>query len=230
MEPNLELYLLNAFDLRADSAPVRMIPSVQWLLAFLALREHTTPRAVVVSELWPDASERRGAASLRSALWRLVKPYDLVQVVGDALRISPDIHVDVAAAIGFATRIARHGDLDVPDDQVARLTADLLPGWPDPWVVVERDWFRQVRLRALESLSERFRITGDFSRAQETAIAAVQADPLRESAHRRLIEVHLAEGNPAEAVRQYTSYRSRLRTELGLTPSPEINRLVHPIS
>jgi DNA-binding SARP family transcriptional activator len=112
---------------------------------------------------------------------------------------------------------------------VATLAADLLPGWTEQWVVAERDWFRQVCLRALEQLSERFRASGDHFHAQETAQAAVRSDPLRESAHRRLIELHLADGNPAAALRQFTEYRSLLRTELGLSPSREIRQLLAPV-
>jgi DNA-binding SARP family transcriptional activator len=96
-------------------------------------------------------------------------------------------------------------------------------------VEAERDWFRELRLRALEVLSERFRVRGDHFHAHETALAAVRGDPLRESAHRRLIELHLADGNPAAALRQYTAYRSLLHAELGVNPSPEIRRLVQPV-
>jgi DNA-binding SARP family transcriptional activator len=44
-----------------------------------------------------------------------------------------------------------------------------------------------------------------------------------------VIEVHLAEGNHAEALRQYQGYRHRLREELGLAPSPVIRALVAPL-
>jgi DNA-binding SARP family transcriptional activator len=60
-------------------------------------------------------------------------------------------------------------------------------------------------------------------------MAAVAADPLRESAHRRLALVHMDEGNFAEALRQYDVYRRLLRTELGLPPSPRFRRLVAPL-
>jgi DNA-binding SARP family transcriptional activator len=41
--------------------------------------------------------------------------------------------------------------------------------------------------------------------------------------------VHLAEGNAAEALRQYQTYRSLLADELGLGPSPALRRLVAPL-
>jgi DNA-binding SARP family transcriptional activator len=41
--------------------------------------------------------------------------------------------------------------------------------------------------------------------------------------------VHLAEGNGAEALTQYESFRGLLRAELGLPPSPAIRALVRPL-
>lgn len=44
-----------------------------------------------------------------------------------------------------------------------------------------------------------------------------------------MITVHLAEGNAAEALRQYHVYRRMLALELGLPPSPSIRSLVGPL-
>jgi DNA-binding SARP family transcriptional activator len=65
--------------------------------------------------------------------------------------------------------------------------------------------------------------------ALAAGLAAVSCDPLRESAHRRLAQVHIAEGNFAEALRQYQTYRRLARTELGLPPSPQFRSLVGPL-
>lgn len=223
--------LLDGFELLVDDQSVPIIPSSQRLLAYLALHGGSVTRTALAATLWPNAPDRRAAACLRSALWRLVKPpHILIESRRETLRIGPAVEVDVAAVRRFVTDLA--GPAGIAADvamSVNSLSADLLPGWTDHWVVAERDWFRQVCLRALEMLSERFRTRGDHFRAHETAVAAVRGDPLRESAHRRLIELHLADGNPAAALRQYTSYRSLLHTELGLSPSPEIRRLVQPV-
>ena len=60
----------------------------------------------------------------------------------------------------------------------------------------------------------------------EAALLAVAAEPLRESAHRALLQAHIAEGNMGEALRDYGRYRDLLRRELGVAPSPLIERLV----
>jgi DNA-binding SARP family transcriptional activator len=62
--------------------------------------------------------------------------------------------------------------------------------------------------------------------AIEAGLAAVRADPLRESAHRVLIEAHLLEGNRCEALRQFRAYEALMRAQLGLAPSATIVALI----
>lgn len=217
--------LIDGFRLWVNGGVVHTAPSTQRLLAHLALHEEPVTRAAAAALLWPDTTRRRAASCLRSTLWRLVKPpHPVVDMVEDALRIAPGIPVDVVVV----RRMADGADV-CTEPPVALLAAELLPGWSEPWLEVERDWFGQVRLRVLEMLSERYRNRGEHLQAYHAAMAAVHADPLRESAHRQLVQLHLREGNPAAAMRQFTSYRLRLRKELGLVPSAEIRRLVQPL-
>ena len=44
--------------------------------------------------------------------------------------------------------------------------------------------------------------------------------------HRVVIEAHLVEGNPSEALREFDRYVIDLRDQLGLAPSPAIAALV----
>jgi DNA-binding SARP family transcriptional activator len=229
--PLISVRLLDGFELLVGDQGVPVTPSSQRLLAYLALHDRPVPRTALAARLWPDVAERRASACLRSALWRLVKPpHALVETGRGLLRIGADVHVDVATVRRYADELARPGT-PLPSSPVPTtwLSAELLPGWMDQWVQAERDWFRELCLRALEVLSERFRAGGDHFHAHETAMAAVRGDPLRESARRKLIELHLADGNPAAALRQYTAYSSLLRAELGVLPSPEIRQLVQRV-
>ncbi|ANZ41628.1 hypothetical protein BBK82_42445 [Lentzea guizhouensis] len=221
--PAMHIQLLDGFRLGHGRTPVHVVPGAQRLLALLALREGPVPRAVAAALLWPEASTRRAAACLRSSLWRLGRPVPLVVTVDDTLVLNAEVEVD------FHRASALTAEPGADPDSVALLKADLLPGWAQPWVETERDWWRQARLHALEVLSERLRSRGDHHHAHQAALAAVQTDPLRESAHRALVELHLADGNPAQAVRQYQSYRRLLRAELGLEPSSHIHDLMRPL-
>jgi DNA-binding SARP family transcriptional activator len=208
------LKLIGEFELVGGGTVLPVGPGSQRLLAYLALAGRTVRRSVVAGQLALDAAEDKAAARLRSALWRVPKPGGtaLVEADGQRLRLSPAVRVDYREA----------GDGD-------SLGEDLLPDWDDDWVVVERERYRQSRLHALEELCVRHRAAGDYGAALRAGLLAVSGEPLRESAHRRVIETHLAEGNPAEALRQYETFRRLLRSELGLPPSPAIRALVAPL-
>jgi len=57
--------------------------------------------------------------------------------------------------------------------------------------------------------------------ARELVVAA----PFREHAYVLLMEILVARGNGAEALRVYDELRTRLRDELGATPAPELREL-----
>lgn len=224
------LSLLNAFELRCDGACVNLPLSAQRLLAFVALHEHPLQRVYVAGTLWIEASDERAGASLRSSLWRLNRPgHLLVEATGTHLSLAPDVDVDLHRAFALARRLldgsADPGDLDVGE---AALSGELLPDWYDDWLLFERERFRQVSLHALEALAERLVRAGDVARALEAALSAVRVEPLRESAHRVLISVHLAEGNRGEALRQYELCRRLLRERLGVEPSERLDELLAP--
>ena len=109
------------------------------------------------------------------------------------------------------------------------LCGDLLPDWYEEWLLVERESHRQLRLHALETLCERLTRVGRLHKALEVGLAAVAGEPLRESAHRAVVSVHLEEGNVSEAIRQYRLYRQLVGTELGIEPSERMQVLVRDL-
>jgi DNA-binding SARP family transcriptional activator len=67
----------------------------------------------------------------------------------------------------------------------------------------------------------------DYLTALDAALAAVAVDSIRESAHRIVVKVHIAEGNSASAIRHYQWYRGLVRRELGVAPSRQMDELIH---
>ena len=153
----------------------------------------------------------------------------VVEATTTHLRLARDLAVDVQELV------ARAEDLNSPavgEDRgldPSSLSRDLLPDWYEDWVVLERERFRQLRLHGLEAQCRRLTETGRFGAAVQAGLAALAGEPLRESAHRNLIQAHLAEGNPGEAVRQYHLYRRLLAGELAIEPSAAIRELVRPL-
>jgi DNA-binding SARP family transcriptional activator len=195
------------------------------LLAFVALRHGRVERRHAAGMLWPTGGDGRAAGNLRSSLWRL-RGAGIEVLVADkwSLSLAPGVVVDVDQLCGWANRLI-NGAAETADLQLARgrLDAlDLLPGWYDDWAIMERERIRQRVLHAFEALSRELSRRGRHADAVEAAMIAIDADPLRESAHRLLIEVHLAEGNWVEAQRRLFAYRTILREELGVQPSREL--------
>jgi DNA-binding SARP family transcriptional activator len=106
------------------------------------------------------------------------------------------------------------------------LSRDLLPGWSDEWLVGEQDLFHLRRIQALEAACRSAVRRGNFGLATQAGLAAVCAEPLRESAVAALIEAHLREGNCFEAVRRYQAYADLLRAELDVEPGKQLNALM----
>jgi DNA-binding SARP family transcriptional activator len=223
-----ELTLLDAFELRFDGQAVRLPMPAQRLLAYLALQVCPLHRTYLAAALWLDSTEAHASGSLRSALWRLRRSgHDLVEETNQRLRLSRAVLVDVREAYAWADRIQdRSTPIRPADVDEASRLAELLRDWYDDWLVLERERFRELRAHALELLCERLAAAGRFSEAMEVGLAAVRNEPLRDSAHRAVIGVHLAEGNRAEAFRHYASYRQSAADELGLDPSPRMEALV----
>jgi DNA-binding SARP family transcriptional activator len=224
----VRLALMGNFTLVAGDRPLRLPMTAQRLVAFLALARKPVSRLYVAGHLWPDASEARAAASLRSALWRVRRAGDVVSADAYALALDPAVSVDVTVALALARRVEdTAAAISATDVGELCRTDDLLPGWYDePWLDIERECFRVRRVHALERLSERLTAEGRMAEALEAGVTAVAADPLRETAHRALIRVQLAEGNTAQAVRHFRAWERLSERSLGLEPSPLMRELV----
>jgi len=227
---NVMLHLLHGFALKVGWRTVPLMWSSQRLVALLALREQPPSRAYVAGTLWPETTDTRANANLRSALWRVQRTCGtLVVSSSQQLCLAPGVVVDLQAAVLDAYRMLDSSDgcEDILNmETLSVLSADLLPDWyEDDWVVVHRERYHHLRLHGLEAMCERFAAARRYGEAVEAGLAAVRAEPLRESAHQALVKAHLAEGNRFEAARQYQSYCHLLRSELGLAPSPRLESL-----
>lgn len=96
-------------------------------------------------------------------------------------------------------------------------------------MLLEAESWRQLRVRALEALAEQLISAQRFCDAAAAAMAAVGAEPLRETARAALIRVHIAEGNQWEAVREFRCFSRLLQSELGLKPTARLEALVRDL-
>ena len=228
-----QLKLLGRFNLSLGRRPLSLGLSSQRLLAFLALDDGPVVRTNGAAVLWPDVPAFRANANLRGAVWRLQRRCPLaIHASFLELSLASCVLVDVRMVIATARRLIDR-TATLSEEELSRamrcnLYDDLLPDWlEDDWLAAERERFRQLRLHALEGLCERMVEAGWYGAAVDAVMAAVAADPFRESAQHLLIRAHLAEGNHREALQQYESFHCLLRDELGLEPSEELRSLLY---
>jgi DNA-binding SARP family transcriptional activator len=226
----VHLGLLGGFECTCAGNRLALPLGAQRLLALLALRDGGVHRASAAERLWPDSSAARAAGNLRSALWRGRRVGDstVIECVGPRLRLASSVCVDLRQVHRRIQEVL-DGGCCVTDRSneslVVALSQELLPDWTDDWLVLDRERWDQVRLHALEGVAEKLLSRQQYLDALKTALAAVAVEPIRETAHRIVIEVHLAEGNAASALRHYQRYRAHLHRELGVAPSPRMARL-----
>jgi DNA-binding SARP family transcriptional activator len=226
------LCLLGGFNLVVQDAPVDLPIHAQRVLAYLSLVQPTPRgclRASLADRLWGSAPGERAHASLRTALWRIRQADpQLVRASRETVRLDESVDVDVRRCVAQAGRLLTDDDEDLEprDTDLSALRGDLLPGWDEDWLLLERERIRQVQIHALEALAHRLRRRGRHLEAIEAAFAAIAEEPLRESAHAALIDIFLAERNVAQARSQLDRYAALLWSELAIKPSVELTNRV----
>ena len=228
----LQLRLFDCWHLDSANRPIQVPSRSQRVVALLALRGRQN-RAQLAGTLWPDVDERRAQASLRTAISALQRrvPGLLEKDHGDVL-LSELVAIDIVEFRCHADQVLAGQVAASPFtvDHPEVIGGELLPGWYDDWVFVERERTRQLRLHVLEALAGKLTERGAHAHALQAALKAVEIDPFRETARRAVINVHLAQGNSADAFREYERFRDLLQEELGVEPSRHTTELFAQIT
>ncbi len=111
-------------------------------------------------------------------------------------------------------------------DAVEQYRGPFLPGYYSDWALGEQERLAGQFLQAVLRLARLREELGDLDGALQAARRGVAADTLREEAHRELIRLLLAAGQPAEARRQYAELERVLEVELGTSPSQATRALL----
>jgi DNA-binding SARP family transcriptional activator len=219
--------MLDAFAVSVDGVFVPVPFNVQRVIAILAVRDRPLLRSNLSTTLWMDTTEDRAAANLRTAVWKTRQVLgDLLVVAGNHVALAAASDVDLGRAVRHARRLIRGDAMCDAECDGTDLRGDLLPDWDEDWILFERERFRQLRIHALEALCAQLSGQGRGGEAIDAGLAAVAAEPLRESAQRTLVAAHLREGNLSEARRQYQRYRELLWDALGIEPSPLMREMI----
>jgi WD40 repeat protein/DNA-binding SARP family transcriptional activator len=230
----IELRLLGQFDLHLDGLPV-VIPSrpAQSLLAYLALTVGIAHRRERLAGLiWPDIPEADARRNLRRALWHIRKALE-----GQAPLRADDITIafdDGSKVWVDAQVISQKINFEWTKDQLAQVVSayggELLPGFYDEWIIVERERLQsafEARIKLLlERLLEDQRWEEVFEWAEKWVALAGAAEP----AYRALMVAYAEQGDLSGVGHTYQRCSEALSRDLGLEPSDETVRLFQQLS
>jgi DNA-binding SARP family transcriptional activator len=141
------------------------------------------------------------------------------------LAIAQQVHVDTRTVESVGWTFVRDPEAIVRPDDGRLFFDELLPGWYDDWVIMERERLAQLRLHFLEAMAIALLNQQRLVEALDVALRLVGADPLRERSQRALISVYRAEGSLGQAARQLASYRALMHETFGCEPSAALVEL-----
>jgi SARP family transcriptional regulator, regulator of embCAB operon len=206
------------------------------VLAYLALTHHPVARDDLADVVWRDALTASWERDLSAVVSKVRAALDSIGLGWTLhggfgcyeLQLPPGSRVDAEDAVRFvedaesAWRAGRR-DVALPAASTAANLArrPLLPAEQGLWVERRRDALRATLLRALDVLVDGL-AGGPYEHdALRYATEALALDPYRETGYVRLMRLHVARGNRAEALRAYEQCRAILARDLGVTPSPQ---------
>ncbi|SHK50259.1 DNA-binding transcriptional activator of the SARP family [Pseudonocardia thermophila] len=236
MPGGVRVQLFGRFQVRRDGAEIPPAVfggrKVRTLLRVLAVRRpDLVPHAVLAVALWPERLPADPTGNLGVLVNRarraLGDPASVVTGTGGYALGTCTVDVAEFTAALDAARAATE-----PATALRACTAALTL-WGEPLAEdTYAEWARPVRERLLrdhvevcERAAAAALALGDPRRSLALAAEAAAAEPLRESAVIAVARALAATGDPAAALARLAGLRAALAEELGVDPSPEVERL-----
>jgi len=198
------------------------------LLAYIARHgSGSLARAELAALLWGERPEATARHSLRQSLLRLKRALaGSLDVRADSVSLADGaVELDVAA---FEADLAAGREREA----VARWQGDFLFRADDiggenyrDWVAGERERLRRRLVSACERLVVQAQRAGDWPDAVRFAERWIEATPLDERAHHRLVETLALTGRHDEAGARHAGFIARLKREGAGEPSPAFLQL-----
>ena len=207
------------------------------LLAYLAFYRHQShPREVLIDLFWPDANLPAGRNRLSVALSALRRqletPGSPPLFIADHLsvQIAPTLVTTDVASFEEALKTAERQSS--ARERVRLLTEaahlyqnPLLPGDYASWITLEQTRLRELFLGAIHRLVQYHLQMRQPEAVLAEALRAIDADPLRDTAHADLMQLYAAAGQLAQALRHYRETVQYYQAELGQPPGAILRNL-----
>jgi DNA-binding SARP family transcriptional activator len=227
----LQIRLLGQFDVRVDGRRVTITTrAAQSLLAYLALTAGSSQRREkLAGMLWPEISEEAARKNLRHELWRIRKAISTQQAWKSEYLVADELTLRFNTEADYWLDIAQ---LERPDMDLQALIAnlslyqgELLPGFYDEWITLERERVQAVFEARMEQLLEQLITAERWIAVQEWGERWLTLSGAREPAYRALMLASGARGDMAKVASLYRRCTDELMEQLGVEPSPETRAL-----
>src|SRR6266536_6279362 len=226
----LEVRLLGTFDIRYKKKTLN-IPSrpAQSLFAYLILSAGTAHRREKLAGLlWPDSLEETARDNLRHALWRMRKVLEAASStrflhtddVTISFKESSDYWLDAAEL----EKLSESASADELISVLSNYQGELLPGFYDEWVVLEREHlysiFEHQMARLMTLLQQEKRWLDILDWAERWIKLGQKPEP----AYRALMSAHAAKGDMSKVAAIYERCVKSLK-EFQVEPSEQTRAL-----
>jgi len=230
----IEFRLLGQFSVRRDNSPVeiRSRPA-QTLLAYLLLTPNSSHRREKLAGLlWPDATDANSRSYLRKALWQMRKSLPPQHGGGDDYFSADDISIAFnasseywldAAVVGAA--LAEGAPMEDLIEAVSTYQGELLPGFYEEWVALERDRLKSAFEQKMNVLIAQLLEHGRWAQIVEWAERWIALGEAPEPAYRALMMAHANTGDMAKVAVVYARCVEALHKDLGVKPSKQTQAL-----
>jgi TolB-like protein/Tfp pilus assembly protein PilF len=236
---SLELVLLGGFQARAAGQEID-VPGrkERALLAVLAIPAgEARSRDKLAGLLWSHRGDSQARESLKQAVFKLRRSLDCLKpspLLTDREFVRLE-RAAVAVDVAEFEKLTGEGTIDALARATALYRGDLLDGVElrdaafDEWLLMERQRLRDLAREAVANLVNWHMSSGAHDQAAAAARRLVAIDPLREAAHRALMQIYSEQGQTALALKQYQLCCRALQSELGVRPEAETERLYQSI-
>ena len=227
----LAIRLLGHFEIDHNGEPLLLNSRpAQSLLAFLLLHPHTAHRRErLAGLLWPESEDAQSRDNLRHALWKLRRAIPDGYLAVDRIAIGWDGDAPWQLDCTLLEETGDGASTAALLTAVSLYAGELLPGFYDEWVALERERLAAVYAERMTRLLERLLAEGQWRAAIEWAERWIAQSRTPEPAYRVLMTAHASLGDTASALAAYQRCVETLEREVDVTPSPETEDLADSI-
>jgi len=223
----LEVRLTGKFDIKYNDKPVTIASRpAQSLFAYLILNAGTSHRREKLAGMfWPDGTEEKARAYLRHELWRIRKALPSNEfLLSDDLGIVFDLSTEYWLDAEVLKKLTDTASIDELMTSLSTYVGELLPGFYDEWIVIEREHLHAIFEQKMAWLLELLEIERRWNEILEWAERWISLGQGPEAAYRYLMIAYDALGDRAKVAWTYERCMQALR-ELNLEPSEQTRAL-----